>query len=55
MIGILWLIVCLVIGIPMIISPGKILERPNCKIKSPAAVRALGVAVVVLGVISFIL
>lgn len=51
MIDLLWLIICIIIGAPMIISPQKILERPACKIKSAGAVRMCGVILIAVGIL----
>ena len=51
MMDLLWIILCVFLGAPMIFSPGKILERPACKIKSKAMIRACGVLIIVIAVI----
>ncbi len=54
MIGLMWLILCIFIGAPMIIFPQKILERPACKIKSAGMVRLCGVIVIAVGILNSI-
>lgn len=45
-------IIVVIIGIPMIIAPKKITERPKCKIKSEMGIRICGIVLVVLGIAS---
>lgn len=54
MIDIIWLVCCLILGVPMITSPKKVAERPKCKIKSEITIRILGIIVVLAGVISIL-
>ena len=53
MINIIFGILIIVIGLPMIISPKKITERENSKIKSEMGVRICGVVLIILGVVQF--
>lgn len=50
MVNIIFAILVIITGIPMIISPKKITERPNCKIKSEMAIRICGIILVILGI-----
>lgn len=52
MIGLMWIVLCIFIGGPMIFFPGKILERPGCKIKSKGMIQVCGVLIIVAGLIS---
>lgn len=52
MIDLLWIILCIFLGTPMIFFPEKILERPACKIKSKAMIRACGVLIIAISVIN---
>lgn len=52
MVNLIFGILVAIIGIPMIISPKKITERPNCKIKSEMGIRICGIILVVLGIAS---
>lgn len=52
MVDLLFGIIVIIIGLPMIIAPKKITERPKCKIKSEMGIRICGVVLVVLGVAS---
>ncbi|MCI8718184.1 MAG: hypothetical protein K1W19_11670 [Lachnospiraceae bacterium] len=53
MLDILFLVICLVIAVPAIITPQKMTQREGSKIKSEMAVRVCGVIIVVLGLINF--
>ncbi|MCI9584804.1 MAG: hypothetical protein HFG46_14235 [Clostridium sp.] len=51
MLDIAWVILCAILGAPLIINPKKVVERPACRIKSPAVVRILGVVIILLGIL----
>lgn len=55
MFNILFLVICLIIAIPAIITPQKMTQREGSKIKSEMAVRVCGIAIVVLGLISVLI
>lgn len=55
MLDILFLLVCLVIAVPAIITPQKMTQREGSKIKSEMAVRVCGVVIVVLGLINLLI
>lgn len=50
MVNLIFAILIIITGIPMIISPKKIIERPACKIKSEMAIRICGIILVILGI-----
>lgn len=54
MVDIIWLIICIAIGGPMIVTPQKMTDRPNSKIKSTGTIRILGVVIVLLGAMSLL-
>lgn len=55
MIDIIWVVVCIVVGGPLIVNPNKILERPGCKVKSPAVIRRLGILVIIIGILQLLI
>lgn len=52
MMGLMWIVLCMFIGGPMIFFPEKILARPACKIKSKTMIRVCGVIIIVASIIS---
>lgn len=40
-------IVIIIVMLPLIITPKKVADRPACKIKNPAVLRGLGIAVII--------
>lgn len=55
MLDILFLVICLVIAVPAIITPQKMTQREGSKIKSEMAVRVCGVIIVVLGLMNLLI
>lgn len=55
MFDILFLIVCVLIAVPAIITPQKMTQREGSKIKSEMAVRVCGIVIVVLGLINLLI
>ncbi|MDE7308745.1 MAG: hypothetical protein K2N61_08840 [Lachnospiraceae bacterium] len=55
MVDVLFLVVCLIIAVPAIITPQKMTQREGSKIKSEMAVRVCGVIIVVLGLINLLI
>lgn len=52
-VNILFAVVVIIIGLPMIINPKKITERETSKIKSEMGVRICGIVLVLLGIACF--
>ena len=52
MVNILFAIVIIIIGLPMIITPKKITERPASKIKSETTIRICGIVLIILGIVT---
>lgn len=48
MIDIILIVLCIIIGGPLVINPNKFVNSPKCRIKSPAAVRVLGILIIIL-------
>ncbi len=53
MVNLIFGILIIVAGLPMIISPKKITERENSKIKSEMGVRICGIILIILGIVQF--
>lgn len=53
MVNLIFGILVIIAGIPMLINPKKITERENCKIKSEMGIRVCGIVLIVLGIASF--
>lgn len=52
MINIIFSALVIIAGLPLVINPKKVMERPNNKIKSETAIRVCGIILVVLGIIN---
>lgn len=52
-VNILFAIVIIIVGLPMIITPKKITEREKSKIKSEMVVRICGIVLILLGIACF--
>lgn len=50
MINLLFSVVVILAGLPMLINPKKITERENSKIKSEMGVRICGIIIIALGI-----
>lgn len=50
MINLLFSVVVILAGLPMVINPKKITERENSKIKSEMGVRICGIIIIALGI-----
>lgn len=44
MINLIFEVVIILVMLPLIITPKKVVDRPACKIKNPAIIRGLGIA-----------
>lgn len=53
MVNLIFSIMVIIIGLPMIINPKKITERESSKIKSEMGVRVCGIVLIVLGIAGF--
>lgn len=53
MVNLIFAVLVIIAGLPMIINPKKITERENSKIKSEMGVRICGIVLVVLGIACF--
>ena len=53
MVNLLFSVVVILAGLPMLINPKKITERETSKIKSEMGVRICGIVLIVLGVATF--
>lgn len=52
MINIIFSALVIIAGLPLVINPKKVMERPNNKIKSETAIRVCGIILIVLGIIN---
>ena len=50
MVNLLFSVVVILAGLPMVINPKKITERENSKIKSEMGVRICGIIIIALGI-----
>lgn len=53
MVNLIFSIMVILIGLPMVINPKKITEREASKIKSEMGVRICGIILIVLGIVGF--
>ncbi len=53
MVNLIFAILIIITGLPMIINPKKITERENSKIKSEMGIRICGIVLVILGIVGF--
>lgn len=52
MVNIIFSALVIIAGIPLVINPKKVMERPNNKIKSEMGIRVCGIILIVLGIIN---
>lgn len=55
MVDIIFSVLIIIIGVPMVINPKMVTERASSKIKSPKAVRICGIILIVLAIVSFVI
>jgi len=55
MVDIIFSVLIIIIGVPMLINPKKVTEREASKIKSPTAIRVCGIVLIVLAIVSFVI
>lgn len=55
MMDIAWVILCAFLGAPLVINPNKVIQRPGCKIKSPAVIRIMGILLILLGIFQLLI
>ena len=53
LVNILFAVLVIIAGLPMVINPKKITERESSKIKSEMGVRICGIVLIVLGIACF--